>query len=577
MTSRQRKIYSAGISILLALSLLVPAFTVSAQDSVTPGIACGDNHILALQDDGTVWAWGVNTYGQIGNGTSKTVTEPLKVMTGAQKVFAYGETSFALKNNKVWAWGRNWKGDLYTPNVEGRGNATAGKDSSVPKILSNLGDVQSISVAYPTAIALTTEGKIVDFSASFDTGIFDYTRTTQPARFADLAQVKAIAAGNGHGLALLKNGTVWGWGKNDRGQVGNDIADDTIVYTPQQVPTLHDVVDIAAGNKYSLALKNDGTVWAWGDNSNCQLGSTLSDTPILIPTRVKNIPSIVDISGGYNHCLALTDNGRVVSWGDNSYGQLGNSGAPLNKGLFAEDATNLNNVCAISAGSYISAAVTNDDSIWVWGRNDSGQLGIGSFVNQKGPANVKLLALGVPVTDFYLSQTQYSLTTKSPKLTIVPTIKPDNATNKNITWSSSDPAIAEVDSNGGVSPKRVGNCSITAVSMDTGRKVVCAITVGVPVKGIIINPTIITLTAGGSAVKIKPTVIPMTAINKSIKWTTSNPKVAVVDWFGNVKPVGVGTATITAQTEDGGYKAVCKVTVKAKSLAKPTKKSSKRK
>ncbi|MFD0885533.1 RCC1 domain-containing protein, partial [Streptosporangium algeriense] len=138
---------------------------------------------------------------------------------------------------------------------------------------------------------------------------------------------QTIAAGEDHSMMVSWSptlGQVWAWGDNSQGQLGNGTT--TAKHVPSQVPGLTDVSSVSAGAGYSLALKTDGTVWAWGDNSQGQLGNgTLTDSTV--PVQVAGIYNAVGISAGIGHSLAVLSDGTVRAWGDNSLGQLGYAGS----------------------------------------------------------------------------------------------------------------------------------------------------------------------------------------------------------------------------------------------------------
>ncbi len=144
--------------------------------------------------------------------------------------------------------------------------------------------------------------------------------------------------------------------------------------------------------------------------------------------------------------------------------------------------------------------------------------------------------------------------------TLTPTFEPSYATNKKVTWSSSDSDIADVDSNGKVTGKKVGKATITCKTSDGGYKASCVVTVSVQTTGVTLNKTSAKIWKGAT-VQLTPTVTPSNATDKSVSWSTSNSSVAVVDSNGLVRGVAGGTATITVKTSNGGFTASCKVTV----------------
>ena len=178
-----------------------------------------------------------------------------------------------------------------------------------------------------------------------------------------------VAAGQRHSLAVKSDGTVWAWGYNRNGQLGDGTTTDRS--TPGPVPNLTDVVSVAASDRHNLALKRDGTLWAWGQNSNGQLGDGTT-TPSLTPKQV--LTGVVSVATGYHYSLAVKSDGTLWAWGDNEYGQLGD-------GTWADSFTPkqvLTGVVAVAAGGSHSLALKSDGTLWAWGDNYSGQLGDGT-------------------------------------------------------------------------------------------------------------------------------------------------------------------------------------------------------
>jgi len=177
--------------------------------------------------------------------------------------------------------------------------------------------------------------------------------SSTPLQVPNLSQVVALAAGYGHSLALRSDGTVWAWGDNSYGQLGNGTT--TNSSTPVQVSGLSGIVAISAGGYHSLALRSDGTVWAWGENSFGQLGNGTA-TDSYTPVHVSSSSGIVAISAGGSHSLAVRSDGTVWAWGNNFAGELGN-------GTFTDSSTpvqvsGLSGVTAIAGGGYHSLALT---------------------------------------------------------------------------------------------------------------------------------------------------------------------------------------------------------------------------
>jgi len=200
----------------------------------------------------------------------------------------------------------------------------------------------------------------------------------------------AISAGGSHSMALKSDGTVWAWGYNINGQLGHGSTTDS--HVPVQVSGLTGVIAIAAGGNHSLALKANGTVWAWGYNANGQLGNGTT-TGSLVPVQISTLSDITAIAAGGNHSLALTLDGGVKAWGDNTYGQLGDG--TVTRRLTPVYVTTLTaGISALAAGDSHSLALTSTGGVKAWGLNASGQLGNTTTADSHIPVNVYNLTSG---------------------------------------------------------------------------------------------------------------------------------------------------------------------------------------
>jgi alpha-tubulin suppressor-like RCC1 family protein len=326
-------------------SELVSACTLSF---ITGPLAAGkENHSMVLKSDGTIHAWGLNDYGQVGDGSLLTRETPTLVTmvttTNVVSLAAGGYHSLALLGDgTVVAWGEN-------------GN-----------------------------------GQLGDGTHSWDHGL-------GPVQVLNLRGITAIAAGYWHGLALRIDGTVWAWGSNSYGQLGDNSQSER--YAPVRVSGLTNVIAIAAGTEFSLALKGDGTVWAWGDNSYGQLGDGNGGGSAFsaVPVQVSGLTGITAISGGYQHALALKNDGTVRAWGRNDVYQCGVDSSGANE-LSPVQAGGLSGITAIAAGGWHSLALEDNNTVWAWGSNYYGQSGTGSTdVNILVPLQVTGLSAGAPV------------------------------------------------------------------------------------------------------------------------------------------------------------------------------------
>ena len=283
----------------------------------TMAIACGAIHSLAVKADGTVWTSGYNGYGRLGDGSTTDREAPVPVLglSGVTAVAGGYEHSLALKSDgTVWAWGYNSLGQL------GDGTTT---ERWTPVPVSGLTGVTAIACGWDHSLAVKSDGTVWAWGSNWGGQLGDGTTTDRwsPVQVSDLAGVIAVAAGNAHSLATRSDGSLWAWGSNDAGQLG-DGTNGTLHWTPFRIVGLTGVTGIAAGHRYSLALRDDGTVWAWGDNRFGLLGNgTTVDRNRA--DRIVGLSNVTAIAGGYDHALALQSDGSVWAWGNNGYGQIG--------------------------------------------------------------------------------------------------------------------------------------------------------------------------------------------------------------------------------------------------------------
>lgn len=329
-----------------------------AQAAVSPQVAASGMHTLALKSDGTVWAWGNNDAGQLGDGTLDQRTTPVAVVGLGEVVsVAAGEyRSIALTGEgQVWTWGDH---------------------NPVPTQVSGLSNVSAVSVGFGHFVVLKRDGTVWTWGRNdygqLGNGTTD--QNTAPVNVTGLAGVIAIAAGGNQTLALANDGTVWAWGDNSFGQLGDGTSIQRLV--PVQVSGLSGISAISMGSNHAIALKGDGTIWSWGSNSMGQLGFSANNYSQSTPVQVEGIGGVSVIVAGGNHNLALKGDGTLWAWGYNGAGQLGD-GTILQRNTPIQ-ITGLSGIAAFSAGMNHTAVVQVNGSVWTWGGNLNGQLGDGA-------------------------------------------------------------------------------------------------------------------------------------------------------------------------------------------------------
>jgi alpha-tubulin suppressor-like RCC1 family protein len=223
--------------------------------------------------------------------------------------------------------------------------------------------------------------------------------TTSRWQYGDVRagnDVVRVAAGWTHALAVRSGGTVWAWGSDGLGELGDGST--TYRSTPVQVTGLTGITQMAAGEGFSLALRSDGTVWAWGDNRSGELGRGTVTDHEATPARVAVLNGVTKISAGRDFALALRSDGIVFAWGHGQRGQLGNGGTADSSRPVK--IAGLSRVTGISAGAEASLAMENDSvsaaltSVWAWGGNDYGELGDGTLADHRTPDRVT----GIPAS-----------------------------------------------------------------------------------------------------------------------------------------------------------------------------------
>ena len=376
---KSKRILSIILTLALACGLLAATpTTASAADIATPMVAAGERHSLALKSDGTVYAWGHNEDGPLGDGTQTNRNTPVQVsgLSGVTAIARGRSHSLALKSGTVWACGYNAGGQL------GDGTNTS---RLTPVQTSDLTGVTAIGGSYYQSLALKS-GTVWAWGRNGYGELGDGTTTDRYTPVQVMTGVTAVSGGCEHSLAL-KNGTVWAWGRNRYGQLGDGTTTDRLA--PVQVSGLTGVTAISAGFENSYALRgSDGTVWAWGFNFSGQVGDDTT-TQRNSPVQVSGLSNVTAISAGAAFCLALKGDGTVWAWGDNFGGRLGNGDSETLYSLTSVQVSGLTGIISIAAGDYHGLAVKNDGTVWAWGYNLSGQLGDGTTTNRYAPVQVK--------------------------------------------------------------------------------------------------------------------------------------------------------------------------------------------
>ena len=300
-----------------------------------------------------------------------------------QSISAGGDKTMAIGNNgKIWGWGDNGSGALGLGSVSG--------NQLNPIQSAALGTfTQVASGGNSFTIALKSDGTLwaTGLNLYGFLGIGNYTNQSSFVQIGVANNWKTISAGGAHVLALKTDGTLWAWGLNGDGQLGNGSTVTSNI--PVQIGSDTNWKSVAAGGYYfSMAIKTDGSLWVWGNDSYNQMGNGTVTQPYTVPTQLGVATDWDKIAAGQYHALAIKNNGTLWGWGDNSAGGIGIGNTtpvsnPIQIGIDA-------NWQKISASSFASYAIKNNGTLWAWGYNSNGQLGDGTTVQKTIPSQIGL-------------------------------------------------------------------------------------------------------------------------------------------------------------------------------------------
>ena len=336
----------------------------------------GKSHVLALKADGTLWAWGRNLEGQLGNGTNVSSNVPVQVGTDQDWVSmgCAGNQSFAIKaNGTLWAWGDNSSGQLGFPSM-----------ANTPTQVGTANNWISVAAGSDFTVGLRSDGTLWTWGAddSGQLGNGSLGAVSIPTQIATGDRWSTIEAGLKYAMAIKSDGSLWTWGNNNRGQLGIGTLLDANV--PTQVSSALPWIGISCGqdglsnnNQHSLGLKADGTAYAWGDNGGGQLGNgQFSMTTQNTPVQISTLTNLVAVECGWGVSYVRNVSGRVYAFGFDVAGAIGN--AAVNQNLNIPTPVSIVPIgwSSFSSGENFSVAIKSNGTLWFWGSNSNGQLGV---------------------------------------------------------------------------------------------------------------------------------------------------------------------------------------------------------
>jgi alpha-tubulin suppressor-like RCC1 family protein len=335
-------------------------------------VSAGKDHSVAIQTDGTLWAWGDNDGGQLGEGTAMdryTIT-PIGTETDWESVAAGSFTSYGIKTDgTLWAWGNGGGGEL--------GNGQIGDDNYtyVPIRVGTENNWSKVDSGYGHVIALRTDGTLWAWGFNIYGQVGDGTNEIKnvPTQIGTDNDWQYIGCGFRSNFAIKSDGTLWAWGRNDEGQLGDGTNIDKNM--PVQIVTDVDWSMASVNGNTTLAIKTDGSLWSWGSNDSWQLGTGQTMPGTNTPLRVGTANDWMTVSAGAFHSTALKTDGTLWVWGEGFYGF--GDGTNIPKDFPTQIGTDTD-WQSISAGGVHTAVIKTNNTLWNWGWNFSGQLANGT-------------------------------------------------------------------------------------------------------------------------------------------------------------------------------------------------------
>lgn len=393
-------------------------------------IAAGREHNIALRSDGTLWAWGLNASGQLGNGATTNLVSPVQIgaVTSWASIAAGGDASFGIRaNGTLWAFGDNRYGQL------GNGSTTSGNtpaqvgtdqnwtsvsagnshtlalkstgtlwswgrnssaqlgdgtavDRSVPVQVGTASDFVQIIAGSEASAALSADGTVRSWGSNAN-GVFGNGSTASAAMPVIVEGTPAqwmAASMSYHTMQLKSDGTIWGVGYNSTGGLGDGTNTDRA--TPVQIGAAQNWVSLCAGMEFTLGLTADGKLYSWGDNSSGQLGIN-SNIARNVPGQIGAAISWSQVATGMNHAAGISSDGKLYCWGDNSVGQVGD-GTSGNQRRVPTQIGSATDWVSVVCAANSTIALRADGTLYSWGYNLTGTLGIGGSSNRSSPTAI---------------------------------------------------------------------------------------------------------------------------------------------------------------------------------------------
>lgn len=332
-------------------------------------ISLGGDHSAAVMKDGSLYTWGKNNYGQLGDKTVDNSVIPIKISDSniagylkdnsvAKAALGEYHSAAITKEGSLYVWGYNSDGQI--------GNGTTVNRNIPIKVMDN---IEKVSLGRKHSAAITKDGSLFVWGDNYNGQVGDGTSTDRNIPVKIMDNVEEVSLGGDTSALVTKDGKLYVWGSNTYGQLGDGTE---VKERHYPVKIMDNVDEVSLGNDNSAVVTKDGKLYVWGSNTYGQLGDgtkELRRRPVMIAQNIAHV------SLGIYYSAAITRDGGLYIWG----GQYGSTPVKI-----------MDNVVQVALGYYHNATVTKEGSLYIWGSNTCGQLGDGTTTGKSNPTQIQI-------------------------------------------------------------------------------------------------------------------------------------------------------------------------------------------